>query len=102
MPSLKAIDTDELWFEQHPDRKAMIRAAGAHEKQAEFNSLGLHDAKRRRIICLKAWNRDVRRAVGPVMRIPFLQFADESIENSDEVLLPVVHEIMMGQAPGAA
>jgi hypothetical protein len=31
-----------------------------------------------------------------LMRIPFLAFADETIENEDRVLLPLLHEIMQG------
>lgn len=31
-----------------------------------------------------------------LMRIPFLAFADEEIRNEDEVLLPLLHQIMEG------
>jgi hypothetical protein len=33
---------------------------------------------------------------GAVMPIPFLAFADEEIADTDETLLPILAEIMMG------
>lgn len=91
------LDTDELFFRQHPDRQALIRSAGADEQNAEFLSLGPHDRTRRRIICWRV-PADVRAPFvswrGKIVRIPFLAFADESIESSDAVLMPLIAGIM--------
>jgi hypothetical protein len=34
----------------------------------------------------------------PLLKIPFLLFADETVEDTDEVLLPLVHQIMVDAA----
>ena len=101
--------TDEQWFQMHPDRQARIRlpiqvlvkskqrsVGYAAECWEEFATLGDHDRSRRRIILYRlpkdnpAYDPDKQ----PILKIPFLAFADETIEDTDEVLLPVIHEIM--------
>lgn len=95
------IDNDEAFFAQHPGRQCRIRNVIGKEQEGEFMSLGGHDHDRRRIIAWKvpkgtrspfdAW-------VGRIIRVPFLLFADESVRDDDETLLPVLHEIMIDAA----
>lgn len=101
MSRLELHDTDELFFKQHEDRQAMIRNARDKEREGEFMSLGPHERGRRRIICMRVSRQHpLRHATGKVLRIPFLAFADESIEDSDAVLLPLIHQIMKEMAAG--
>ncbi len=102
-------DPDSQFFADHPDRQAHIRFPQKHmvinrqrgtrvayECEGEFWSLGEHDRDRRRII---AWripkdNPFYDRNKPQILKIPFLAFADETIEDTDDILLPIVHEIM--------
>jgi hypothetical protein len=89
-------DQDAEFFTFHPDRRARIRSPQGNECEAEFRSLGDHLASRRRILVWRVpedspWYDSAKR---PLLKIPFLAFADESIEDSDEILLPILHEIM--------
>lgn len=97
------LDTDEVWFGQHKDRKVMIRPAGQAEMNGEFMSLGPHDRSRRCIICWKV-PHDVDRQFaawrGKVIKIPYLKFSDDSVENSDAVLLPILNQVMREAADG--
>jgi len=103
------IDHDVQFFQQHPGRYAHIRAprlvpvvnkqraAGyMPECEAEFRSLGDHKRERRRIILWRVPEQhpayDAKEV--KILKIPFLAFADETIEDIDEVLLPIVQEIM--------
>lgn len=87
---------DARFFRHNSDRMAHIRRAAKNECLAEFRSLGDHDAERRRIVLWRVPTNnpfyDPKRR--PLLKIPFLAFADESIEDTDEVLLPVIHTIM--------
>src|SRR5580700_11002732 len=89
-------DPDSQWFHSYPDRQSHIRnpikilmtdkQRGTHyvdELAGEFWSLGDHNKDRRRILLLK---------------VPFLLFGDESVEDTDAVLLPILHEIMTDAA----
>lgn len=102
------IDPDAQFFLEHPDRQARIRLPGrqAHrdkqravvflsEEELPFRSLGPHDSKRRRIICYRLPASHPSHP-NHIMKIPFLAFADEEIADRDDVLLPIVHEIMLG------
>ena len=105
--------TDHQFFNEHPSRQVRIRLPGRQlykneqravryldECELQFRSLGGHDPKRRRII---VWRlpRD-HPAYDPekpqLLVIPFLAFADESIEDTDEVLMPILHDIMVEAA----
>lgn len=104
---------DEQFFAQHPDRRAHIRLPELQqhidkqravrwldECELQFRSLGPHDKSRRRII---AWrvppgNPFYDPARPQILVIPMLAFADEAIVDEDSVLLPIVHEIMLGAA----
>lgn len=104
------IDQDAQFFLQHPDRQARIRLPlkVAHRDQQravryldeceiEFRHLGGHDPKRRRIIAYKL-SANHPSHPNHIMKIPFLAFADESIRDDDETLLPIVHKIMLQAA----
>lgn len=56
--------------------------------QQAFEVLGLHDRNRRRILTWKA------PANGCLFRIPFVAHADETIENEDAILLPMLDDMM--------
>ena len=110
MPQLKVIDQDAAFFANHPDRQARIRLPGrgpatnaqravriVEESAGEFFSLGEHDKSRRRIIIWRVPRNnlhfDPRKP--PLIKIPFLAFADETIEDRDDILLPILHSIMV-------
>ena len=101
------MDQDEQFFRQHPDRQSRIRLPGGpapfkdaqravyylSECELEFRSLGDHDKDRRRIL---VWRAPADHPSHPnhLLKIPFLAFADETIEDRDDVLLPIIHQIM--------
>lgn len=103
------IVTDEQFFATYPDRQTRIRAPDkgitinkqraarvSDECEGEFWSLGPHERNRRRILVWRVskdnpWY-DTRKR--PLLKIPFLLFADETVEDRDDVLLPILHKIM--------
>lgn len=105
--------TDEQFFATHPDRLARIRLPGRElykdrqrhvqyhsECENEFRSLGPHDSIRRRIILWRVprdnpWYDPDKPAI---LKIPFLAFASETIEDRDDILLPIIHKIMTDAA----
>ena len=118
---IHSLDSDEQFFLAHPDRQAHIRSPRlvpaidksravrmVEECQGEFWSLGDHDKKRRRILLWRVpsdrWNQipnhDGR--TQPIMKVPFLAYSDETIEDTDEVLLPLLEQIMEGELSHAA
>ena len=101
--------TDEDWFQVFPDRNYHIRKPvkeiiidkqrAAHfgdECEAEFRSLGPHDKDRRRLILYRVPpdNPFYNPQKPPILKVPFLMFADESIEDDDATLAPILHGIM--------
>ena len=118
---IQSADTDEQFFMAHPDRQAHIRmprlvpmldnARRMHmveECFGEFRSLGEHDKRRRRILLWRIpadrWgmipNHDGHTQV--IMKVPFLAYSDETIEDNDETFVPIFDEIMKGELPYAA
>ena len=104
---------DEQFFIQHPDRQAHIRLPSfspardsqravryLHECEIEFRSLGPHQVSRRRIVLYRVPKDNPMFDPGKpqILKIPFLCFADETIEDRDDILLPIVHRIMMDAA----
>ena len=98
--------TDEEFFRAHPDRQAHIRKPDLvlskdaqrsvrylDEEERAFRTLGPHDKGRRRILL---WRTPADHPTHPnrILKVPMLAFSDESIEDADEVLLPVLHGIM--------
>jgi hypothetical protein len=103
-------DPDAQFFKDHPDRQAHIRLPAkilqtdrqratryVDECQGEFWSLGDHDKDRRRILLWKVppTNRFYDAKKPQILKIPFLLYADESVEDRDDILLPILHEIMV-------
>jgi hypothetical protein len=91
---------DEQFFAAYPDRQARIRMPYPHdEAHKEFHELGDHPAHRRRILLYKVPKENpLYDPKSPqILKIPFLAFVDEVLENSDEVLLPIISTIMMEQ-----
>lgn len=101
--------TDEEFFTVFPDRQARIRKpvkflekdrqramAYQGENDGEFFSLGSHNADRRRIIVWRVpegnpFYDPMRRKL---LKIPMLLFSDETVEDRDDVILPILHQIM--------
>jgi hypothetical protein len=101
------VDVDAQFFAQHPDRRARIRLPGREaytnkqravqyldECEIQFRSLGQHDKKRRRIVVYRL-SDDHPTHPNHLMKIPFVLFADETVEDTDAVLLPLVHQFMV-------
>ena len=101
--------TDEQFFQLFPDRNYHIRKPvkeiiidkqrAAHfgdECEAEFRALGPHNKDRRRLLLYRVPrdNPHYNPEKPPILKVPFLMFADESIEDADEVLGPILHGIM--------
>jgi hypothetical protein len=85
---------DGTYFRRFPDRRYCIRNAYENECVREFWILGEHDKNRRRIILCRVDAMQEPFPDNKVLKIPFLAFADESIEDSDDVLFPIVRDIM--------
>lgn len=85
---------DGTYFRRFPDRRYHIRNAYENENSREFFSLGSHDKNRRRIILCRVDALQEPLPSNMVLKIPFLAFADESIEDSDDVLFPIIRDIM--------
>ena len=101
--------TDEQFFQIFPDRNYHIRKPvkeitidkqrAAHfgdECEAEFRTLGPHNRDRRRLLLYRVprdnpWYSPDK---PPILKVPFLAFADETIEDRDDILAPILHGIM--------
>ncbi|PWU21830.1 MAG: hypothetical protein C5B50_00675 [Verrucomicrobia bacterium] len=109
---MRAIDQDAAFFQQHPDRWAHIRTPGRvlvrdrqravsyqTECEGEFWSLGPHNHLRRRIILWRVPpdNPFYNPAAPQILKIPFLLFSDEAVEDRDDILLPIIHQLMMNE-----
>src|SRR5690242_18675397 len=101
--------TDEQFFATHPTRRARIRPPvktlevtkqrAAHyvdECESLFRTLGDHKKDRRRIILWRVpeGNPYYDPVNPPFLKIPFLLYADETVEDTDEILLPIIAELM--------
>lgn len=92
-------NSDKAFFASHPDRQAHIRLPYQGECHGEFWQLGDHNRARRRILLWRvpSDNPAYDPVKQPVLKIPFLAFADETIEDRDNVLLPIIEKIMADQ-----
>jgi hypothetical protein len=102
MPEPKALivafdNSDKRFFQSYPDRLAHIRLPYRGEAEGEFWQLGEHNRARRRILLCRADAEGKPLPKGQIMKIPFLLYSDETVEDTDEVLLPIVSEIMQSQ-----
>ena len=91
---------DEKWFKDHRDRECRIRLPEAGEDESKFQTLGPHLVRRRRIIAVRAHGALAARMGIKVMRIPYLLFADETVEDTEENLRPIVDQLMSQAARG--
>lgn len=91
---------DRIFFKQYPDRRLRIRPPIGSEYQAEFRQFGMHEEDRRRVIVSRIAAGMAKRHNIDFMRIPFLLFTDESVEDTDAVLAPILHQIMVDAAEG--
>jgi hypothetical protein len=93
----KRLDPDAVFFMQHPTRVAHIRLPQGSECFAEFRSLGDHLASRRRILLWRepADNPHYDPDKPKILKVPLLAFGDETIEDSDDTLLPILRDIMV-------
>lgn len=83
---------DVTWFMSHPVRLSRIRNPWPGEMWNAFQALGMHDANRRRILTWKAPSD------GVLYRVPMIAFSDETIENEDAILLPMLDDMMKPSA----
>ena len=86
--------SDKNFFADHRDRKTHIRNSYKGECAGEYWSLGAHDKDRRRILLCRVDSSGFYLDDNQILKVPFLAFADESIEDTDEVLLPLIKQIM--------
>ena len=91
-------NSDKAFFQRHADRRAHIRLPYRDECAGEFFSLGDHQRARRRILLWRVPRNNpyYDKEKQPILKIPFLAFGDETIEDRDDVLLPIIEEIMQG------
>lgn len=89
---------DRVWFKEHRDRKLRIREPFKEEYLREFRGLGMHSENRRRVIVSRIPAGMAKRHNVDFMRIPFLLFADETVEDTDEILAPILDRIMRDAA----
>ena len=87
------MNSDELWFALHNGRQCHIRVAHPGESEKEFRALGPHHVSRRRVLLWKI-PADAPIGAGKIADVPFLASADETIEDDDKVLLPILAEFM--------
>lgn len=92
-------NSDKQFFVRNPDRHAHIRLPHLHEADGEFWSLGDHQRTRRRILLWRVpkGNPYYHPDKQPFIKIPFLAFSDETIEDRDDILLPIIETIMQEQ-----
>lgn len=103
---------DEQFFLDHPDRQARIRVPRKElakdkqravryldEAELQFRSLGPHKHEQRRIVVYRVPkdNPMFDPEKQQLLTIPILAFEGEVIPDTDEVLLPMIDEIMKGQ-----
>ena len=98
------IDKQDVgFFFDHPDRHAHIRAPFGDEMKGEFWSLGEHQRDRRRVLLWRVpQDNPYYRQDRSFLKIPFLLFSDETVEDRDDVLLPILHEMMNNAKEGFA
>ena len=105
------MDPDAHFFADHPGRQARIREPLAGrvevnrrgnktlhlaEEELVFRQLGGHDPKRRRILVWRVpkGNPFYDPKMPKLLKVPFLLFADETVEDRDDVLLPLLDHVM--------
>lgn len=87
---------DTEFFVRFPMRRSHIRKPFGSESEAEFRTLGDHVRDRRRILLWRVpeANPWFDRLKQPILKIPFLLFSTETVEDEDAILLPLIDQIM--------
>jgi hypothetical protein len=98
------MDDDCRWFQQRSRRQTRIRGPVADEFAMAWRLLGDHDHTRRRVLVWKVPRDRVGYHLIPdgLMRVPFLAFGDETIEDDDTILLCILDELMAAAAKAEA
>jgi hypothetical protein len=91
---------DRIFFKEHRDRRLRIRLPFAGEYTNEFRGFGMHQEDRRRVIVARIPANMSKRHNVDFMRIPFLLFADETVEDRDDILAPILDKMMREAANG--
>lgn len=99
IPAAAKLD-DRAFFGEHKDRRFRLREPFPGEYTAEFRQFGMHNEDRRRIIVARVAANMARRHNIDFMRIPFLLFADETVEDTDQIIAPILDKIMQDAAEG--
>ena len=91
---------DVIWFGQRLKRNFRIRRPADREFMQAWQLLGEHRSSRRHVIVWRVPHDNPGRRVVPdgLMRIPFLAFADEAFDDSDETIGPIFHHLMADAA----
>lgn len=89
---------DRVFFKEHPERRFHIRLPIGDEYRQEFRQFGLHAEDRRRIIVFRVAAGMAKRHMIDFGRLAFLAFADETIEDTDEIVKPIADQIMADAA----
>ena len=89
---------DRMFFGEHRDRKLRIRPPVPGEYTNEFRQFGMHEEGRRRVIVQRLPAGVAKRHNIDFMRVPFLLFSDETVEDTDAVLGPILDEMMRDAA----
>jgi hypothetical protein len=104
-------DLDARFFVEHPTRYSHIRlprkVPGITKQRAvfmidecedDFRAIGEHARNRRRIILWRVPPTNPMYNPGDpqILKIPFVPYADETIEDRDDILLPIIQELMEG------
>lgn len=97
-PEILLPGPDEQFFKQHKKRQCRLRDPLPGDDLRQFEVLGDHDVSRRKILVWRVPENNPYRQLTKFLKIPFLQFADESIEDDDKHLLPLLKEIMENAA----
>ena len=94
------MNDDPVWLRQRPKRQARIRAPAPGEFDQAWRMLGMHNTDRRRVLVWRVPKSNPHRGMVPdgLMRLPFLALADESIEDDDGILLPILDGLMKDAA----
>ena len=86
--------SDAQFFAEHRERQAHIRNAYLGECEEEFRSLGYHEKNRRRILLCRVDYQGKPLPDSKILKIPMLVYSDETIVDTDQCLIPILHELM--------
>lgn len=89
-------EDDLSFFLRHNGRKARIRQPLPLEAEEDYRAMGYHDPARRRML---VWRVPPDGPIpGRIIPIPFLVGFDETIEDDDAILLPMLADFMKDAA----